>query len=469
MKTKPRDVWLKHLQDNDVPVQPVQELGRIYADEQARINGYVVTVDDPAFGLTQQPGLPFTLDPPPRAPIGCRPLGADTTAVLAEARPAKPAPTEPSRGGAPLAGVKVVDLGVALAGPLAAMLLADLGAEVIKVEPPEGEMMRVLESNFIGCQRGKRAIALQLKDPASRPALEKLVESADIVHHNLRLPAAARLGLDYETLRAINPAIIYCHVSAYGPEGARKNWPGMDQMFQSSCGWELAGAGQGNGPIWHRFGFTDHLCALASVLATLLALRRRDQTGAGQRVTASLLGATIMTVSETIVLPDGSLTPVDVVDSMQFGIHAFERIYPASDGWVAVSEPDPQAQARMLAALDVATPEACADRIASLAAAAVLERLRAADVGCAPVRLAQRAAFFDSPANGALHLRTEYPHPTYGKLEQPGAFWNFGDLSLTLDRAPPTLGQHTEEVLEELGMAETTSAVAPERVEILAG
>ncbi len=161
--------------------------------------------------------------------------------------------------------MKVVDAGAFLAGPLGPMLLADLGADVVKVEPPGGEGMRWVEWSFFGCQRGKRGVALDLKSPAARPALDALVAGADIFHHNLRMPAARRLGVDEASVRAVNPDIVYCHTSSYGPQGPRADWPGYDQLFQSSCGWEVAGAGEGNPPMWHRFGFMDHLCAMGSV------------------------------------------------------------------------------------------------------------------------------------------------------------------------------------------------------------
>ena len=232
----------------------------------------------------------------------------------------------------------------------------------------------------------------------------------------------------------------------------------MDQMFQSSCGWELAGAGRDNPPIWHRFGFTDHLCALASVEATLLALRRRDQTGEGQMVTASLLGATVLTVSEAMGLPGGSLTPVAQIDPLQLGLHPFERIYQASDGWIAVSEPDPARQASMIAVLGAVDAAACEARIREGSQVDVLERLASAQVACAPVRTSQRDAFFDAPGNRAIGLRAVYDHPVYGALEQPGRFWDFGDLQPRLDRPPPTIGQHTAEVLADLGFSATEVA-----------
>ncbi len=134
----------------------------------------------------------------------------------------------------------------------------------------------------------------------ARPALEALVEWADVVHHNLRMPAARRLGIDYETVRSIDPQVVYCHTSSYGPEGPRADWPGYDQLFQASAGWEVLGGGEGNPPMWFRFGFMDHLCAMGSTVATLLAVYHRDRTGHGQRVTGSLLGAGVLTNGETL-------------------------------------------------------------------------------------------------------------------------------------------------------------------------
>jgi crotonobetainyl-CoA:carnitine CoA-transferase CaiB-like acyl-CoA transferase len=452
LKTRPHHEWLDHFRQHDVPVQPVLEMGQILFDEQARINKYVVDVDDPVFGATSQPGVPFTVTPAPQVRHGCRPLGADTEAVFAEAKPPAPAPSRARNDGrAPLAGVKVLDMGGALAGPLCPMLLADLGAEVIKVEPIQGDMMRPIEASFVGCQRGKRSIALQLKDPASREVVERLVGWADIVHHNLRMPAARKLGIDYTSLKQIKSDLIYCHTSSYGPEGPRKDWPGMDQMFQSSCGWELAGAGRDNPPIWHRFGFTDHLCAMASLQAVLLALYHRDRTGEGQFVTASLLGATTLSASETIVLPDGNVSPFEQLDSMQLGLGAFERIYAVRDGWIAVSEPDPVKQTAMCAALAAQTPSACELALASLTQSEALRKLRASKAACAPVRLSQREAFLDSPDNRAVGLYARYQHAMYGTFEQPGVFWNFGDLSIAPTRPPTVLGQHTTEVLMGLG------------------
>ena len=166
----------------------------------------------------------------------------------------------------PLEGVKVVDAGAFLAGPLGPMLLSDLGADVVKVEPPGGEGMRWVEWSFFGCQRGKRGVALDLK--ARRRGRARRADRRR--RHLPPQPAHARGAaprLDEESVRAVNPDIVYCHTSSYGPVGPRGDWPGYDQLFQASCGWEVAGVGEGNPPMWHRFGFMDHMCAMGSVIA----------------------------------------------------------------------------------------------------------------------------------------------------------------------------------------------------------
>jgi crotonobetainyl-CoA:carnitine CoA-transferase CaiB-like acyl-CoA transferase len=317
------------------------------------------------------------------------------------------------------------------------MLLGDLGADVIKVEPPAGDSMRFVERVFAGCQRNKRDIALDLKDLASRPVLEALVASADVVHHNLRMPAARKLGLDYESLRAINPRLVYCHVSSYGPTGPRADWPGFDQMFQAASGWEYEGAGNGNPPMWHRFGMMDHQGGMASLLATLLGLYWRKRTGEGQLVAASLLGATVLTISETMKLPDGSLADYARLDTEQFGVSPGRRIIEVADGWIAIDTNDALA------------PDATG--LADRSTADLLGELSARGVPATQVRLDQMEAFFDDPATWSSGLAARYSHPQWGEVEQIGSMWQFGDLTTRFACASPLIGQHTVEILTELG------------------
>src|SRR5262249_12344978 len=223
-----------------------------------------------------------------------------------------------------------------IAGPMGTMLLADLGADVVKVEPPAGDYGRNIPKAFVGCQRNKRSLAIDLRRPESSPVIDALARWADVVHHNMRLDAAARLGIDDDRLRAINPRLVYCHLSAYGNRGPRATWPGYDAVFQAAGGWELAAAGAGNPPQWQRFGMLDQLAGMLSVVATLLALRERERSGRGQMVHASLLGATVLTTSEVSLRPDGTLTPAPLLDPTQSRIDAWHGLYETADGWVMI-------------------------------------------------------------------------------------------------------------------------------------
>lgn len=456
-KRRPSKDWLEDFWAHDVPVQPAVPIGEIFHDEQARANDYVLELDDPVAGRITVPGMPLTINPPARVRSTAPELGRHTDEVLGEWKPNAREPRATTNATSaqrwPLEGVKVVDLGNFLAGPFGAMLLADLGADVIKLEAATGDPMRGVEWSFVGCQRGKRSVALDLKSPEARPSLEALLRWADILHHNLRMPAARRLGVDYESVRTINPEIVYCHTSSYGPLGPRADWPGYDQLFQSSCGWEVAGAGEGNPPMWHRLGFMDHQCALSSVVSTLLALYHRDQTGHGQFVAGSLLGAGVMTNSETYLTSEGELAPFPVLDHAQTGIEPGYRIVAVADGWVAITARTNEHLAALCTVAGVDEPARAADALATRGSDELLAALEAAEVPAELVRQNQRDAFFDSAVNQAAGLVARYPHPIYGMFEQPGAYWAFGDLGVRLDKAPPALGQHTVEILEEIGLS----------------
>ena len=459
-KRRPVDEWLRNMWANDIPAQEAVGLGAILSDEQARANRYVVELDDPVAGRISVPGLPITIDPPAQVRWAAPASGEHTDAVLASwsngtraAAPHRPTGTSGASTRYPLEGLKVLDFGNFLAGPLGPMLMADLGATVIKVEATTGDPMRWADWPFAGCQRGKRAVALDIKSPASRPALEALLRWADVVHHNLRLPAARRLGLDADAVRAVNPDVVFCHVSSYGPQGPRADWPGYDQLFQASCGWERTGAGAGNPPMWHRFGFMDHLCAMSSVAGTLMALHQRDTTGRATNVAASLLGAGVLTNSETYLRADGTLADVRVLDAEQTMVGPGERIVELADGWIAVTATTTEQIGALVDVLGAADIAGLASAAMGRKVAEVLDALADARVPAAAIRRGQKGPFFDDPDHQAAGLIASYQHVTWGRLEQPGAMWWFGDQDVRLDRAPPLLGQHTVEVLTEVGLS----------------
>ncbi|MBT9475170.1 CoA transferase [Polaromonas sp.] len=449
--TRSAQDWVAHFWAHDVSAQIAAPFGEIYSDAQARLNSYAIQVEDPVLGRTWQPGPGYSVDPPARVRQPVPALSAENAAawtdVPASAAPRLVPPDAAAPALPPLHGLKVLDLGAYLAGPFACMVLADLGAEVIKVEPPAGDAMRRLEKIFAGTQRGKRGLALKLGVPGSQPVLEALVSWADVVHHNVRLPAARKLGIAPEQLRALKPELVCAHVSSYGPTGPRADWPGFDQLMQASCGWEVECGGEGNPPMWLRFGVGDFLAGLSSVFALLLALYQRARTGQGQAVSSSLLGAMLMTASEAVVQPDGRLTPIEHLDAGQTGVSATHRIYSCSDGWIAVAAltaPEVESFNRLTGD----DPVTC---LGAMVRAAALACLQAAGVPCEPVLEAQAAAFLASAEHAASGLHAHYPHAQYGALQQIGALWDFNDLPLAINRPPPVLGEHSREVLEMLG------------------
>ncbi len=443
--TRDRDTWLADVWANDVPAQACAEFGAVFSDEQARVNGYIVDLDDPEAGRITVAGNPLTITPPQAVRWPAPAHGADNGVIGEWDRREPVASTAPPLR-YPLEGVKVIDFGNYLAGPYAPQMFADLGATVVKIEAATGDPMRPGAWPFAGCQRGKRGVALDLKAPDARPVLEAALRWADVVHHNLRMPAARRLGLDYESIAAVNPDVVFCHTSSYGPTGPRADWPGYDQLFQAQCGWEVLGAGDDNPPMWHRFGFMDHQCAMSSALATMLAIYHRDRTGEGQAVAGSLLGAGVMTASETYLRSDGTLAPIAGLDADQLAMSDGRRFIEVTDGWVAVAATTAeQVDALRSVSLDGSSVDAA---LAALA-----------DVGVPAVRveLEQRYPFFDSEANRRAGLVADYRHAEWGRLEQPGALWYFGeDLGVRLELAPPALGEHTVECLGEFGVDQAT-------------
>jgi len=374
----------------------------------------------------------------------------------------------------PLEGIRVIDFGQFLAGPFGPMLLADLGADVIKVEPTRGDAMRgSVVGSFMGCQRGKRDIALDLKQPEGLRIAHELVATADIVHHNMTLGTADRLGIGYEHCKATRPDILYCNTFMYGAEGPLAHLGGLDPLAQAAAGieWEQGPVAAGNPPLWHRYGHGDVAAAMPSVTALLIALFHRNRTGEGQSMWASLFHGSMLYTADSWLGADGSPSPRPTLDREQLGLGALYRLYETQDGWLqlaAVREEHWIALCRvirreeLLEDLRFATP-ADREKHRGELTAAVGEAfmgdlatnwrraLRAAGV---PSEISVdtwdgETILFDDELE-RLGLVTEYEHPVLGRVRQFGNLITFSDTPGKQERAAPMLGQHTREILAEL-------------------
>jgi crotonobetainyl-CoA:carnitine CoA-transferase CaiB-like acyl-CoA transferase len=452
-RQRPRDEWFALFQQVDVACQIIQPVHDVFAHPQALATRAVSTVDVPGVGRVAQLGETYTLsrhvDAPPSPPPA---LGADTDDVLRSlARPAG----EPVATGRPLRhaleGVRVLDLGTVVAGPFGGMIFADLGAEVIRVAPIGGEFGGVTgDATWLSSARGKRCIAVDLKSDDGQAILRRLIEGADVVHYNLRHGVAERLGFGYEQVRAVNPRIVFSHLSGYGPTGPMADWPGSDQMAQALCGieWSQGATDAGGHPSWLRFGLTDAISGLLCVIGVLQALAERERTGEGQKVETDILRAGMLLASDGFVGPP-SLPRRAELDREQTGRGPYERIYETPDGWLCVVAPTEYEQDALRRVAGTGE-DGLADAFRTRPASEWLGLLDAAGVPAEPVRrLTQTWA--DDPDVVANGYVAAYDHPVWGRLEQPGPFVHLSGTPGRIQRGPALVGEHTREVLAELG------------------
>lgn len=360
----------------------------------------------------------------------------------------------------PLAGVRVVDLTSYIAGSYAAMMLADLGAEVLKVESPAGDPFRELPG-FFGWNRGKRSLAVDLKRPEGLAIVERLVDGTDVLMENMRPGVADRLGVGWERMQARNPRLVYCSVTAFGSRGPYRDRPGFDPLLQAMGG-VMALQGTGGPPVYLRVAVTDYYTAALGAQAVLAALVARGRTGRGQRVETSLLQGVLALQSGNVVDYPGKASVVRENPTY--------RLYQAGDGeWLFLACGNQSFWVKLCKALDL---DALADdsrfaswmlrldhaeallplleaRFRSRPRAAWLATLAAHDIPAAPVQAL--AAFLEDPAVRELGMVREYEHPEVGRLRLMGQPLGFSGTPAPDPGPPPTLGQHTDETLRALG------------------
>jgi CoA:oxalate CoA-transferase len=418
----------------------------------------------------------------------------------------------------PLAGVRILDCTEIIAAPYAASMLSDLGAEVIKVEPVEGEPWRLqaqfipLESrSFIQLNRGKKGMTLNLRDPRGREVFYKLVPTADVMVLNYRPDTPAKLGIDYETISRINPGIVYVWNTAFGRKGPHANRPGYDIISQAYSGIMTSWGGERGGfPTTMATAIADFTSALVVCWAVTTGLYDREKRGRGQLIDTSLL-ATAM------VLQPGRFFSIedldhDKIEDMKAGVrraraeaatyaelkekvnevrarggqpvadspgNIYYRTYRCADGYVAVGNLSAALRVKFQRALEIEDPRysgdpdlapltekgreigarlvaICEEKFRGKTVAEWLDHFDKHGVPAGPVLFPEE--LWDDEQVLANNLIVDAHHAVLGHLKMVGPPIAFSETPASVNSASPTLSAHTDEVLCELGFREDDMA-----------
>lgn len=382
-------------------------------------------------------------------------------------------------GAPPLEGVRVIEVGNYMAAPFCGMQLADLGADVVKVENPlGGDNVRHVAplvggegSAFLRLNRNKRSCAVDLKAPEGKDIFRKLVSIADIVVENLRPGTMKDLGLDYPSLAQINPRLIYVAASGWGQDGPIKDLPGLDIMAQARSGLMSITGHPDQDPVKVGVPVCDLVCALYGALAATAALHARKSDGRGQYIDVSLFESGV----SLEVWEAGGFFATHEVPGPQGSAHqasAPYQAFKAADGWLAIGATTPPNWTAMCGVLglehllddrryvdanlrQVNRPTLVPQIEAVTSTQPVahwIAVLDAAGVPCAPIQ--DIGEVFHDPALESRDFFWDAPHATLGRVRQLGSPMRFSRSAVRRERAAPRLGEDTRDVLRELGYAD---------------
>jgi len=375
----------------------------------------------------------------------------------------------------PLDGFRVIDVSAVVSGPLAAMILADQGADVVKVEPPgNGDILRIgtnrrggLAAFFINCNRGKRGMVVDLNQEAGREVMLELVRGADVFVQNWRPGAAARLGLGWEDLHALNPELVYCSISGYGPDGPYSQRRVYDPIIQGLTG-HVAIQLNPDVPIPDlvRNIVADKSSAYTAAQAITAALLARERGAGGQHIDVPMIDSSL-----AFFWPDGMLKHTLTGEGAQTGPALYDvyRLWETADGhiiWFAASDVEYHGLYRALG-----KPEWCSDErfarnqgrtanagelgsellklVGSFTTQEIIDRLLAEDVPVGPIHSID--AMLDDEQIRHNEAIVDYEHPDAGSFRMARPPARFGATPQEPKRMPPLLGEHTDELLAELG------------------
>lgn len=382
-----------------------------------------------------------------------------------------------SKPSGPLAGMKVIELAHIMAGPVCGLMLADMGADVIKVEKPDGDDSRRFvppeiegeSAAYMMMNRNKRGLALNLKQSDAVEALKRLLETADVVIENYRMGTMEKLGLGYEELRKINPRLIYCEISGFGRTGPYAQRGGFDLIAQGMSGlMSITGEGPGRPPVKPGAPISDITAGIIAAMGVSAAYARALQTGEGQKVDTSLFEAAITLTYWQSAIAFATGTAPGPLGSAH-PLNAPYQSFPTSDGWINVGAAN---QRNWLRFLDViGAPEldedqrfaSNHDRIQNLPALEIIlnEKLRHETTATWLTRMEEAGLpagpvldileMHADPQAQARDMIVEVPHPKAGAVRTLGHPVKFTETPANIRRAAPLLGQHSREVLREAG------------------
>jgi crotonobetainyl-CoA:carnitine CoA-transferase CaiB-like acyl-CoA transferase len=469
------DEWVRIAAESGaVSCQPVRTPEEALCDPALLAEGTVAVLDDPELGPLHQAGILYRLhdsEPEIRGPAPS--VGEHTEAVRREAARLEPQAAGDATGAlarGPLDGIRVVDFGLAVAGPWCSQLLADLGADVVKVDPLR-QSFWMPSHMAIGVNRSKRCMGLDAKTAAGNEVARKLVAGADVVVHNMRPQAAEKLGLDYASLREINPRVVFCHTRGF-EDGPRSLLPGNDQTGNALGGtlWEDGGCWNGGRPWFGTTSNGDIGNGFLAAIAVVQALLARQETGRGQAVDASILNAALFNNSRVYTTPQGTCFERPTLDWEQLGLGALYRLYECAEGWlclVVANDEQWQALGRVLPDLaqdsrfesrqarrdhDAELTRVLGEILRKETAATWFSRLDDAGVPCEISSDTFSRELFDDrelmERGWTVHCEG---NPVLGAIDMFGIGIDFSETPSRAGGPPATLWQHTRELLAELG------------------
>ena len=469
---RPCAEWETLFEAADVPFARAGTVEQAKSNPQVLFNKMLIDVDDPELGPMRQMGLAVRLLGTPGEVKGPAPApGQDTTRVLKELE--SETSTEPRDEDAPvqndpppLDGVRVLEIANVIAGPNTGRLLADMGAEVLKVEPLQGDISRPGDSpKFYYYSANKRSVSVNAKDPGGREVVQRLAARADVFVENMRPGASDRLGVGQADLDTLNPNIVHTHITAFGTTGPYSHRPGMDPLAQALTGLQSLQGGTHTPPVFlGGLGPTDHVASMLATFGTVMALFARSRNGRGQTVQSNLLNAGVLLGSDEFV--EYHLKPPPPDAGGAYGPNALHRIYETADGWIYVIADEPTAREAVAAVLDRDLDEDDDARLAlelvelfaNRPTAAWIAELDASGVPCAPVAEDYEADFFSDPQALENGMVQEHRHPVDGDLKFSGNLIRFANTTVPRRSHTPLLGENSREVLAEAGYSDSEIA-----------